>query len=84
MRIHPYSRHETRKGVYMGSDMRAIEEPPSTKTSRGRFLRFEVVEARNGMPEVLPYSYRACWDTSRRARLTAAILADIEAERCPS
>ena len=84
MRIHPYSRHDTRKGVHLGSDMQAIDEAPSKKTEHGRFLRFAVVEVRNGMPEVLPYSYRACWDTSRRARLTAAILADIEAARCLS
>lgn len=41
--------------------------------------RHRAAEARNGMPETVPYSWRACWDGSRRARRAADILADMEA-----
>jgi hypothetical protein len=66
-------------GVHMGADVQAKDEEPSRRAQRHGKPKFRAAEARNGMPEVLPYQYRACWPGSRRARLTAAILAEIEA-----
>ncbi len=66
-------------GVHLGATVRAVDEPPGRRANRGGKPRFEAAEARNGMPETVPYSWRACWDGSRRARQAADILADMEA-----
>jgi hypothetical protein len=59
------------------SGVQAREEAPSARAARHGKPRFRVVEARNGMPEVLPYSWRACWPGSRRARLADRIMMQI-------
>jgi hypothetical protein len=65
-------------GVHMGADVQAREEAPSRRADRHGKPRFRVVEARNRMPAVVPYEWRACWPGSRRAQLADRIMAQIK------
>jgi hypothetical protein len=66
-------------GVHMGADVQAREEAPSRRAERRGKPRFQAAQARNGIPAVLPYSWRACWPGSRRAQLTDRIMMQIQA-----
>jgi hypothetical protein len=66
-------------GVHMGADVQARDEEPSRRAARHGKPRFQVVEARNGMPAVVPYEWRACWPGSRRAQLADRIMMQIRA-----
>lgn len=69
---------EVLSGVHAGATVQAAPEPASYRAKRNGQPRFQAAEARNGMPAVLPYSWRACWPGSRRAQLTDRIMASIQ------
>jgi hypothetical protein len=73
------SRANMISGAHMGADVQARPEPASRRAERHGKPRFQAAHARTGMPEVAPYRWRDCCPGSRRARLAAAILAEIEA-----